>query len=227
MPNLSHGETMEKGDLLKFDYTARAKDTGIIFDTTIESVAKENKLSKEDRTYGSVTVWLGEDKLFAGMEEALLKLKEGEEKEFTFTPEKAFGERNPELVRVVPIQQFKRQGIQPVPGMSFTIEGRTARVQSVSGGRVRVDFNPEYAGRTLVYKIKVVKAAKTDEEKASFLFERIFGYEPKVKVSERGVEYALDALSQQKQKLAKDIEKALKVKNVRFTEEVRAKEEKK
>lgn len=217
---------MNKGDILKFDYTACLKETGKVFETTIEGVAKEKEISKEGKSYGPVTVWLGEDEILAGIEEALLKLKEGEEKDFTLPPEKAFGQRNPELVRVVPLQQFKKQGIQPVPGMTFTIEGRTARIQSVSGGRVRVDFNPEFAGRVVVYKIKVVKAAKTNEEKAAYLFERLFGYEPKVKLTEKGVEYGLDALSPQKKKLAQELQKVLKVKKVSFTEEIKAKEEK-
>jgi hypothetical protein len=74
--------------------------------------------------------------------------------------------------------------MNPVPGMPVELDGMPARIQTVAGGRVRVDFNHELAGKTLVFKVKVAGEAKTEKEKAMFLVERNFssadGFDVKV-----------------------------------------------
>ena len=211
---------MEKGTLMKFDFTAKLED-GKVFDTSIKEIGDKNGLKRE--TYAPMTILLGEDKIQSGLEEALLSLPEGEEKEFTVSPEKAFGPRIAELVKIIPIQQFRSQGMKPYPGMTFNVEGARGKVQSVSGGRVRVDFNSEFAGRTVTYTIKIISTAKTDEEKAGFLFERTFGYEPKVKIESEFVEFSTDSFSPQKKKLAEDIKKMVGKAKSRFVEEIETK----
>ncbi len=81
-----------------------------------------------------------------------------------FLPAKGFGFRNPKLIRILPISKFIENKINPVPGAYFEIDGREAKVQSVSGGRVRVDFNNPLAGKQLVYKIKIVRKIEGKKE---------------------------------------------------------------
>ncbi|NPA76295.1 MAG: peptidylprolyl isomerase [Candidatus Diapherotrites archaeon] len=141
-------------------YEGKDKETGKIFDKV-----------EEEEPYAVI---LGEDALLPGLEEALENMKEGEEKEVELPPEKAFGERKKELIYVIPEKEFKKRGIRPVPGMPIEADGRVGRVLAVGGGRVQVDFNHELAGRTVIYKIKVISELKTPEEIAEALFRRYF-----------------------------------------------------
>ena len=62
--------------------------------------------------------------------------------------------------------EFKKQGMKPEVGMAITSDGTTGIIRSVSGGRVRVDFNHELAGKNLEYDIKVIKVIDDDVEKS-------------------------------------------------------------
>ncbi|MFH0861063.1 MAG: FKBP-type peptidyl-prolyl cis-trans isomerase [Candidatus Altiarchaeota archaeon] len=161
-------------DFLKVSYTGRIKD-GPVVDTTDEKTAKDNKIFDEKRIYKPVPVAVGGGHMLEGLDDALKGMKPGDKKKVTVQPEKGYGQKNPELVRLVPLKHFKQQKITPIPGMPIEIDGRTARIQTVAGGRVRVDFNNELAGKTLEYEIKVEEKAKNDSEKIRYLLERAFG----------------------------------------------------
>ncbi len=141
-------------------YEGRDKETGKVFDKV-----------EEEEPYAVV---LGEDSLLPGLEEALKTMREGEEREVELPPEKAFGERKKELIYIIPEKEFKKRGIRPVPGMPIEADGRVGRVLAVGGGRVQVDFNHELAGRTVIYRIKVISELKKPEEIAEALFRRYF-----------------------------------------------------
>lgn len=173
---------MEKR-FVKISYTARIKD-GKIFDTTDEDVAKKENIFDEKRVYGAVPIVVGEKQVIQGLDEALKDMKVGKEREIEIPPEKAYGKRNPNLIRLLPMKVFRQHKINPIPGMPIELDGKTARIQTVAGGRVRVDFNPELAGKTLVYNVKIEEESKTDEDRIKYLIERSFntcdGFELKI-----------------------------------------------
>jgi len=51
------------------------------------------------------------------------------------------------------------------------MEGHEGRVQSIDGGRVRVDFNHELAGKTIEYDIKVKEIIKDEVEKVKSMIQ--------------------------------------------------------
>ena len=55
------------------------------------------------------------------------------------------------------------------------------RVQSVSGGRVRVDFNHALAGREIEYEIKVENEITNKKEIAETIYEKYYSFVPGVK----------------------------------------------
>ncbi len=144
--------------VLLIAYEGREKDTGRVFDKV-----------EEEEPYAVI---LGEDSLIPGLAEALEEMKEGEEREIELPPEKAFGERKKELIAIIPEKEFRKRGIVPVPGLVIEADGRPGRVLSVSGGRVQVDFNHELAGKTVIYRVKVLAELKDVEEIAEALFRR-------------------------------------------------------
>ena len=161
---------MNEGDFAKIEYTGRVKG-GPVFDTTSEETAKKEGIYNERGKYGSVLVPVGKGVVLKGLDEELLKAGKGEQKKVSFGPDKAFGQRSAELVKLVPLKPFTDQGIKPAPGMPVKLDGKQARVQSVSGGRVRVDFNHELAGKELEYEFKVDEVYSNPEQKASALCE--------------------------------------------------------
>ncbi|MEM0372274.1 MAG: peptidylprolyl isomerase [archaeon] len=155
-------------------YTGREKDTGAVFDTNDAEAAKREGILVRGREYKPALMITGDNQLIKGFEEALSGMKTGDKKIIEIPPAKAYGERKPELVKLVPIKPFADNNIVPSPGMALEVDGRPVRVQSVSGGRVRLDFNHELAGKTLIFEITVNEKIEKIEDAVQALFERFF-----------------------------------------------------
>jgi len=170
-------------DFIKINYTGRIKD-GQVFDTTDVETAKKEKIFDSRRVYKPLTVAVGQKQVIEGLDEELTSMKVGDKKTVTIPPEKAYGQKNLALVKLVPIKFFKQQNINPMPGLPVEIDGNHGRVQTVAGGRVRVDFNSDLAGKTLVFDVEVSEKAKDEQEKLTYLIERNFedakGFDTKV-----------------------------------------------
>lgn len=80
----------DRGDTVKVHYTGRIKG-GEIFDTSYEDVAKKAGVYQKGREYKPISFIIGAGKVIRGFEEALIGMKEGEEKEFEVPPEKGYG----------------------------------------------------------------------------------------------------------------------------------------
>jgi peptidylprolyl isomerase len=87
-------------------------------------------------------------------------------------PDKAFGSRDPEKVKRVPLRHLVEKGITPSIGMRVEYDKKMATVRALGAGRVLLDFNPPLAGKTLIYDVTVQKKLETKEEKASALIHR-------------------------------------------------------
>ena len=213
---------------IKISYTGKVKDTGAVFDTSDAKVAKEEGLEKKGRVFKSLPLVVGAGQVITGLDEALEKMKEGDEKSIEISPEKAFGKRNPDLVRLVSMRVFREQKMNPVPGMMIELDGRPAKIQTVSGGRVRVDYNPELAGRTVIFDVKVEEEAKKKEDKIMYLIERSFESSgnfkvvvlkgKKLKISIPRESYVDRNILVKKASLAAEIFKFLGFENITFEE---------
>ena len=157
---------------LVVDYTVIVKDTGRVLDTTNAKIAKQHGIYEEGKTYKPILIVPGEGVHTKGFEEALKKAVEGEEKEVEVPPEKAYGERDPNKVKILSLREFRKRGIDVRPGEIVEINGVPAIIRNVTGGRVVVDFNHPLAGKTLVYKYKVVKELTDNIEKIKYLVNR-------------------------------------------------------
>jgi len=163
---------IQKSDFIIVDYTGKIKETGDVFDTTVEEVAKEKKLYKEGELYEPRLVVVGERWMLEALDEALLTFKLRKKESVEIPPEKAFGNRDPEKVRLVPLRRLAARGITPKLGAQIEYDKRHATVRTMGSGRVQLDFNPPLAGKTLVYEVTVKKKIKTDIEKISALIHR-------------------------------------------------------
>jgi peptidylprolyl isomerase len=163
---------LQKGDFILIDYTAKVKETGEVFDTTSEEIAKKEHLYKEGDIYEPKLVVIGEGWVLKALDESLTSMEVGKPATSEISPEKAFGPRDPEKVKRVPLKQLLAKEIAPTIGLRVEFNGKMATVRAVGAGRVLLDFNPPLAGKTLVYDVTVQKKLETAEEQVASLIHR-------------------------------------------------------
>jgi len=163
---------LTKGDFILLNYSAKVKETSEVFDTTFEEIAKKEQLYKEGEVYEPKLIVVGEGWVLKPLDEALLTMKLRKTQTIEILPDKAFGQRDPEKVKRVPLKHLMSKGKNPVVGMRVEYNGKMASVRSIGAGRVLLDFNPPLAGKTLIYEAVVVKKIKTKKEKISAIIHR-------------------------------------------------------
>jgi len=222
--------SFKNGDFILVNYTLKVKETGETVGTTIESVARETKLYRGEERYEPFFVIVGEGWVPKGLDEALTGLELGKGSTVELPPEKGYGVRDPKKVRLVPLRKFSAEGVTPVPGLQVNIDGKTAQVRSVGAGRVQVDYNHPFAGKTLIYDVTVEKLVDTEEDKArNLLHKRIPSVDQqkfavKLETGKLQVEvpeeaFFLEGLQVAKRTLAADVEKYMpKMETVTFLE---------
>ncbi|MDH5437627.1 MAG: peptidylprolyl isomerase [Candidatus Bathyarchaeota archaeon] len=228
--------SIEKGDFILIDYVAKVKETGEIFDTTIEEVAKKERLYKEGEIYESRLMVVGEGWMLKELEESLPNFELKKTASVEIPPEKAFGPRDPEKVRLVPLRRLTTRGITPQPGMRIELDRKFATVRTMGSGRVQLDFNPPLAGKTLIYDVTVQKKLETKLEKITALIHRripaVEVGEFNLKISKKGAvinvpeeAFYVDGLQLAKRGIATDIQKFFpETTTVKFVEAFKRKE---
>ena len=213
---------MKKGDFIKIDFVGRL-ESGEIFDLTDDKIAKENNIHNPDVKYRPATVILGAGFVVPGLEKALLEMKPGEKKEILIKPDEAFGQRKPELIRTVPEKVF--EGKHVVPGMIVDFGNSRGRVQSISAGRARIDFNHPLAGKTLKYEVEIKSHIDDQIQQVEAILD-IFGIEPKIYLMSGTYEIEADAPPQIKEKISSLVlEYVDGVSKIRFVQSFEKKEE--
>jgi peptidylprolyl isomerase len=158
--------------LILIDYTAKVKDTNEVFETTLAEEAKKHSLFQENVKYQPKLVSVGESWVIKGLDDALANTKPGDRLTVDVTPDKGFGERDPGKVRMIPLRKLGEDAEKVTVGDTIEVDQRTGVVRFVGSGRVQVDFNHRFAGKTIVYDVNVIKSLDTDEDKISAILKR-------------------------------------------------------
>ena len=180
---------VKQGDFIRIEYTGY-DDKSNVFDSTSGEIAKSLH-GKE----GSILVIYGTDRLVPGMEEALLNMENGNSKELQLNPDKAFGHRMQDLVRIMSDKDFYRSEIRPEVGLTIHLDTDQGRmlgtVKSVSGGRILVDFNHPLADKNVKYTLKLVDIIDKTPEKINALISDM-DLKAKTKLSEKEDELEIE-----------------------------------
>ncbi|OIN59470.1 FKBP-type peptidyl-prolyl cis-trans isomerase [Arsenicibacter rosenii] len=105
----------------------------------------------------------GEGNLIPGMEEGLEGQSAGASLKLDVTPEKGYGQLDPEMVQQVPRSAFGGQEVKP--GMQFhTNQGQVVTVTDVTPDAVTVDANHPLAGQNLHFDVEVVEVREATTE---------------------------------------------------------------
>ena len=112
----------------------------------------------------------GYDGIFPLVEEALHGKAVGEEVDVTLSPDDAFGEQDPELVRLEPLSVFP---VEAEVGMMFesddpaTGDTLVYRVTDIADGKAVVDGNHPLAGMKLRFKGRVIEIRPATAEETA------------------------------------------------------------
>lgn len=172
----------QKKDFIEIEFTGKIKG-GEVFDSNVKENLKQLNPSADTKP---LIFSLDEGMFIKGIDDFLIG-KETGKYTIELSPDKAFGPRIPEFVQKVPIKLFHSQNLNPVPGGMFNFDGRIAKILSVSGGRVMVDFNNPLAGKDVVYEVNVLRKIDDTNEKVKSLIDFLFRRELKFTIQNNKV----------------------------------------
>ena len=138
-------QVVAKGSKVSMAYTGKLDD-GTVFDSS------ENK-----EPIGFVA---GEGHVIKGIDDAVIGMKKGEEKQVEILPQEGYGERDEKLRQHVPRSVFPAEmKLEGGMGFSFkTPDGQMihASITDATSDMVTLDLNHPLAGKNLIFDIKVV-----------------------------------------------------------------------
>ena len=194
---------IKKGDFVAIDFVGRIKETGHIFDLTKKDVAEKEKIANRSADYSPRVICVGNHDIVHGLDHFLEGKEAGKKYTVDLTSEDAFGKKNAKLIKMVPLNIFKKQNINAFPGLQVNIDGMLGIIRTASGGRVLVDFNHPLAGKELSYEIEVKHIVKDDAEKVAGVIKSLIGRKVACHVKDGTAKVDLD-LPKELQKVMED-----------------------
>jgi FKBP-type peptidyl-prolyl cis-trans isomerase 2 len=173
-------EKTKKSDFIEIEFVGLAN--GGVFDTNIKKEAEKIDLKIEEKP---LVVCIGQEMVVKGFDKELENKELGKKYKIKLSPEEAFGTRNKDLIKIIPLSIFKEKNIQPAPGLMLNLDGMLAKILSASGGRVITDFNNPLSGKEIEYEFTIKKKITDEKEKINalqdFFFKKRFTFSLKDK----------------------------------------------
>ncbi|WP_280536169.1 peptidylprolyl isomerase [Halopenitus sp. POP-27] len=171
---------LQDGDFVRIAYTIRTADDDQVIDTTDEAVAEEAEIDTEEYDFEPRIIAIGAGHVFASVEDALIGAEAGDEGTVDVPAAEAFGEYDPEEVETVKADKIGED--ERYPGAQIQIDGQQGRLETIIGGRARVDFNHPLAGEDLEYEYEVLEVIEDRAEKATGMLGMYLQEEPEVRI---------------------------------------------
>jgi peptidylprolyl isomerase/FKBP-type peptidyl-prolyl cis-trans isomerase SlyD len=174
---------VKKHDFIQINYTGKIKETGQVFDTTNDAIAKESNIHNPKMKYEPTIICVGERQIIKGLDEQIIGKEVGKTYTFEVESKDAFGKKDAKLIKLIPTNIFKKQKINPFVGLEVNIDGQYGVVRSINGGRTLIDFNHPLAGKDIEYEVEIIKKIDDAKEKIDSLITLTLNIEkPKTKV---------------------------------------------
>jgi peptidylprolyl isomerase len=135
----------KNGDKVKIHYTGTLED-GTTFDSS--------------EGHDPLAFTLGSGEVIVGFEEAVTGMEVGDKKTVTIPAEKAYGQRNEEMVITAPRDQVPAD-INPEVGQQLQMAGPNnqpivVKITEVTDEHIILDANPPLAGKDLTFALELV-----------------------------------------------------------------------
>ena len=161
-------EGLQDGEFVRIAYTARTTEDGQLVDTTDEEVAEEEGVADQGE-FEPRTIVLGEGHLFPAVEDDIRGKEVGGTGSVVVTAEEAFGAYDEEDVQTVSADKIDED--DRYPGARIQIDGEQGVLETIIGGRARVDFNHPLAGEDIEYEYELLDTVEGDLEQARGLLD--------------------------------------------------------
>jgi FKBP-type peptidyl-prolyl cis-trans isomerase SlyD len=164
---------LQQGDFVRIAYTMRTvpeddEEEGMVVDTTDPDVAEEADIDTDEYEFEPRIIILGEGHVFEAVDEALVGSEAGDSGTVTIPAAEAFGEVDEDEIRTVSASKIDED--DRYPGAQVQIDGEQGRIETIIGGRARVNFNHPLAGEDLEYEYEILEVVDDRTEKAKGLF---------------------------------------------------------
>ena len=133
----------KNGDFVQLHYTGSLED-GTVFDTSADREPLEFQVG------GGGTI--------AGFNDAVINMEVDSEKDVTLSPDQAYGDLRDDLKREFPKSMLGDHQVEVGQELKFASPHGpvTGKVLAIEPDKFMVDFNHPLAGKTLLFKIKLV-----------------------------------------------------------------------
>jgi len=181
---------IKNNDFIEIEYTGKFTDGKEIFDTTKEDVAKANGLFNPESKieFKPMTICVGQGQVIKGLDSALVGKKVNDEFTVEVTADQGFGKKDSKLIQLISTNEFKKQNIRPMVGLSVNVDNSMGIIRSVSGGRVIVDFNHPFASKDLTYEVKILRKIEDKVKQIEMTTKSLFNLDSEVKIIENKAE---------------------------------------
>ena len=160
---------LQDGDFVRLSYTIRTIEDGNLVDTTDEELAEEEGIDTEEQEFGPRTIVIGAGHVFDAVEADLKGKAVGDTGTVEVEAVDAFGEFDPDQVRTVSADKIPEDS--RYPGAHVNVDSQHGHVETIIGGRARVDFNHPLAGEDIEYEYEIVEIVSDRLERAQGLLD--------------------------------------------------------
>ncbi len=177
---------IKKGDFIELDYIGKLS-SGQVFDLTNKEDAKKFNIFNENAEYKPRIICIGESEILKPIDDFLINKETEKIYTLEIKKEGTKWKRDPNLIKVINSNVLKGQNIKPYPGMNLVVDDVIARVVSVSGGRLVIDFNHPLANKDLVYELRPLKIVNDVNDKLKAIMFNHFSYHGAISFKEGNV----------------------------------------
>ena len=172
-----------KNDFVELEFIGKIKD-GEIFDTNITKEAEKIGIAIDETSF---IICIGQGMVIPGLDKALENKETGKKYSVEIAPKEAFKDRNPSLVKLIPIKAFKEKNVNPYPGMTLALDNMLVKIIIVSGGRVLADFNNPLSGKIVTYEFTVKRKIENINEKVQAITDYFIKKETKFEIKDEKI----------------------------------------
>ncbi|WP_050032021.1 FKBP-type peptidyl-prolyl cis-trans isomerase [Halorubrum halophilum] len=173
-------EGLADGDFVRVAYTIRTADDDRVIDTTDEETAEDAEIDTEEHEFEPRIIALGAGHVFPSVEEAFVGADVGDEGVVDVPAEDAFGEYDPDEVETVKADKIPEDS--RYPGAQVQIDNQQGYLETIIGGRARVDFNHPLAGEDLEYEYEILEQIDDREQQAAGMLGMYLQEAPEVRI---------------------------------------------
>jgi FKBP-type peptidyl-prolyl cis-trans isomerase 2 len=109
---------------------------------------------------GPVAIEIGSGELVKGLENGIIGMEQGQDKEFEVSPEEGYGEINLDLIQDIEPEMLKQTDIPPEVGLVIQTSYGNCHITEITDDNIEISYNHPLAGEILTYSVKIINVQK-------------------------------------------------------------------